>query len=324
MFRAFWSVAEAAAEFGPCALTIGNFDGVHRGHRLILETVVRRARAGGWKAGALTFDPHPTRVVSPDRTPELMTTIEQRLELFAAIGLDEALVMPFTSEVARLSPEEFARGVLVEKLRARAVVVGSNFRFGHRHAGDIATLEELGRRYGFECEAVPPVVLDGVVASSSRARAALREGRLRQARRLLGAPFRIRGSVVSGRGIGARQTVPTLNLAPDCELTPANGVYVSETQDLETGRRWRSVTNVGVRPTFGSGERTIETHLLEPLVGEPPRRIEVWFHRRLREEKTFVSAEELKRQILADIAAAQRFFHLCAAFASRERKERQE
>jgi riboflavin kinase/FMN adenylyltransferase len=324
MFRAFWSLAEAAPQFGPCALTIGNFDGVHLGHRLILETAVRRARAAGWNAGVLTFDPHPTRVVSPDRTPELMTTIEQRLELFAAIGLDEALVMPFTSEVARLSPEEFARDVLVEKLRARAVVVGSNFRFGHRHAGDIAALEQLGRRYGFECEAVPPVVLDGVVVSSSRARAALREGRLRQARRLLGAPFRMRGSVVSGRGIGARQTVPTLNLAPDSELAPADGVYVSETQDLETGRRWRSVTNVGVRPTFGSGERTIETHLLEPLEAEPPRRIEVWFHRRLREERTFASAEELKRQILADVGAAQRFFHLCAAFASREREERQE
>ena len=311
MVRAYRSLTDAAAAFGPCALTIGNFDGVHLGHRLILETTVRRARAAGWKAAALTFDPHPTRIVAPQRSPELMTTIEQRLERFAEIGLDEALVMPFTPEVAALSPEEFARDVLAESLKARTVVVGSNFRFGHRHAGDVRLLEELGERYGFACEAVAPVHLGGDVVSSSRVRTALKQGRLREARRLLGRPFSLRGAVVAGRGIGGRHTVPTLNLGCESELTPADGVYVSETRALAAGRWWRSITNVGVRPTFGGGERTVETHLLEPLDEErAPERIEICFLRRLREERTFASAEELKRQILADISAANRFFQL--------------
>jgi riboflavin kinase/FMN adenylyltransferase len=237
-----------------------------------------------------------------------MTSIEQRLERFAEIGIDEVFVMPFNAEVARLSPEEFVASVLVDQLDARAVIVGSNFRFGYRHSGDIDTLKALGETYDFECESVEPVVVAGGIVSSSRIRAELRQGRLREARRLLGTDFRIRGTVAPGRGIGTRQTVPTLNLAPDSELTPADGVYVSETKDLESGRCWRSVTNVGVRPTFGAGDRTIETHLLEPLEGPPPERIEVWFHRRLREERTFESADELKRQILADISTAERYF----------------
>ena len=315
MLRAYRSLEDAAADFGPCALTIGNFDGVHLGHQLILERTVRRARAAGWKAAALTFDPHPTRIVAPQRSPALMTTIEQRLERFTEHGLDEALVMAFTPEVAALSPETFARDVLAATLKARVVVVGSNFRFGHKHAGDVDTLRELGARYGFDCEAVPPVRLGGDVVSSSRVRAVLGEGRLREARLMLGRPFAVRGDVAPGRGIGARQTVPTLNMACESELTPADGVYVSETRDLGDGRRWRSITNVGVRPTFGAGERTVETHLLEAIEGDAPRRIEICFLRRLREERTFPSAEELKKQILSDIAEAQRFFRLRAAMA---------
>lgn len=313
MFRVFRSLADAPADFGPCALTIGNFDGVHLGHRRILETAVERARANGWRAAVLTFDPHPTRVVAPQRAPALMTTIDQRLERFAEIGVDETLVMPFTPKVARLSPEEFVRAVLVERLGAQLVVVGSNFRFGHRHAGDIQALRQLGTAYGFRCEAVEPVHLAGAVVSSSRVRAALAAGRLREVRRLLGGAFRVRGGVIPGRGIGARQTVPTLNVAPQADLTPEDGVYVSETRDLETNHCWRSVTNVGVRPTFGPGERTVETHLLEPMEGEAPKQIEICFLRRLRDERTFHSADGLKRQILKDVGTAQRYFRLRAA-----------
>ena len=316
MMQTFRSLADAAAaELGPCALTIGNFDGVHLGHRRILEAAVERGRQNGWKAAVLTFDPHPTRVVAPDRAPALMTTLEQRLERFEEIGIDEALILPFTAEVARMTPEEFVRDVLVEKLSTRAVVVGSNFRFGHRHAGDIATMEKLGLEHGFSCEAVQPVRLGGEVVSSSRVRAALAAGRLREVRRLLGRMFRVRGSVAAGRGIGARKTVPTLNIAPEAELTPPDGVYVSDTRDVDSSRCWRSVTNVGVRPTFGSGDRTIETHLLDPLEGPAPRRIEVCFLRRLREEKMFASAAELKQQILRDIGRAERLFRLRRALA---------
>ncbi|MEZ5393820.1 MAG: riboflavin kinase [Bryobacterales bacterium] len=149
--------------------------------------------------------------------------------------------------------------------------------------------------------------------SSSRVRTALNEGRLREARRLLGAPYCMRGVVARGRGIGGSHTVPTLNLDPDCEMTPQDGVYVTETRDLESGRCWRSVSNVGVRPTFGAGARVVETHLLDPLEADPPSRIEVTFLRRLREERTFASAPELKQQILQDIRAANRFFALRAA-----------
>lgn len=312
MFRAFSNLADATGP-GPRVVTIGNFDGVHLGHRRILETAARLAKERGWKAMALTFDPHPTRVVAPERAPALMTTIEQRLEAFEALGLDEALVMPFTPEVARLSPEEFARGALAEALGARAVVVGSNFRFGHKHAGDVKALESLGEKLGFECRPVPPLHFGGAVVSSSRVRAALREGRLREARRLLGAPYRLRGGVARGRGIGGAQTVPTLNLDPDCEILPRDGVYVTETLDADNGRCWRSVTNVGVRPTFGGGGRVVETHLLEPLESGAPRRIEICFLRRLREERMFASVDELKQQILRDIAAARRFFDLRAA-----------
>ncbi len=313
MAQVFRSLADAAAaELGPCALTIGNFDGVHLGHRRILETAVARARRHDWRAAALTFDPHPARVVAPDRAPELMTTIEQRLELFAALGVDAVVIMPFTPELARLSPEEFVRDVLVERLGVRRVVVGANFRFGHRHAGDIDAMEALGRRYGFCCEAVEPVLRGGDVVSSSRVRTALAAGRLREARRLLGGVPRVRGRVVPGRGIGGRQTVPTLNVEPDADLTLADGVYVSQTRDLDSDRCWRSVTNVGIRPTFGGGARTVETHLLDELERDTPIRIEVCFHRRLRAEKTFRAASELKRQILADIDAAQRFFRLRA------------
>ncbi|MCB9384128.1 MAG: bifunctional riboflavin kinase/FAD synthetase [Bryobacterales bacterium] len=310
MFQAFGSLADAAAAPGPRVVTIGNFDGVHLGHRRILEEAKSLARARGWKAAVLTFDPHPTRVVAPERAPELMTTIEQRLERFAELGLDEALVLPFDADVARLSPEEFARDVLADALEARAVVVGSNFRFGHKHAGDVETLRALGLRYGFECVAVAPLMVDAAVVSSSRVRAALGQGRLREARRLLGRSYAMRGAVASGRGIGGSQTVPTLNLDPDCEMTPLDGVYVTWTRDLDSGRCWRSVSNVGVRPTFGSGARVVETHLLDPLEAGPPRRIEVTFLRRLREERTFASAPDLKRQIVQDIHAANRFFAL--------------
>ncbi|MEZ5393821.1 MAG: adenylyltransferase/cytidyltransferase family protein [Bryobacterales bacterium] len=161
MFRAFASLADAATAPGPRVVTIGNFDGVHLGHQRILEEATALANERGWKATALTFDPHPTRVVAPERAPALMTTIAQRLERFAALGLDEALVLPFNADVARLSPEEFARDVLAEALAARAVVVGSNFRFGYKHAGNVETLRELGARYGFDCIAVPPLTVDG-------------------------------------------------------------------------------------------------------------------------------------------------------------------
>jgi riboflavin kinase/FMN adenylyltransferase len=313
VFLAWRSLDEIPPGFGPSAVTVGNFDGVHVGHARILQRVIGIARERGFTSVALTFDPHPTRIVAPERAPRLLTTISARLELFEQAGIDRVLVLPFTPEVARLSPEEFVRCVLVDKLKARAVVVGENFRFGHQHAGDVRVLAELGRCFGFAVEIIPPVVCRGQVVSSSLIRRWIAEGAVSRAARLLGRPFAVQGRVVHGHGVGARQTVPTLNLAPETEMIPARGVYATSTLDPDSGRRWPSVTNVGFRPTFGGTELSIETFLLRPLDGPDPKRISVEFWHRIRDERKFPTPEDLRRQILRDAAAAEKFLRRLAA-----------
>jgi riboflavin kinase / FMN adenylyltransferase len=312
------SLDEAPADFGPSALTIGNFDGVHYGHRRILRRLVELARSRGWKPSVLTFDPHPTRVVAPDRSPRLMTTVERRTELMQEEGIEQALILPFTMDLAKLSPEQFVQDILVGRLGARAVLVGDNFRFGHRHAGNVAMLSELGRRFGFETEVISAVVCRGRIVSSSGIRGLIEAGQVATAGRLLLRPYGLEGDVVSGRGVGSKQTVPTLNLATESELIPARGVYITCTRDLDRDRRWNSITNIGYRPTFGaSDELTIETFLLEPLAGETPRRIRVEFLRRVRDERKFASPDALRAQILADVGVAQRYFRRLRAWVGR-------
>jgi len=307
--RIYRSLDEVPADFGPSALTIGNFDGVHTGHRSILRRVKQIAAERGWKPSALMFDPHPARVVAPRRAPRLMTPPEQRASLMAPEGIEQALILPFTTDVARLTPEQFARQIVAGRLGARAVLVGDNFRFGHDHAGNVETLRELGSRLGFETEIVPAVARRGRAVSSSTIRGLLESGRVSLAARWLERPYALEGEVVAGRGIGSRQTVPTLNLSTAAELIPKTGVYVTRTRDLDTQRAWNSVTNVGYRPTFGdSTQLTIETFLLDPLAGETPRRISVEFLWRVREERKFTNPEALKARILRDAAAARRYF----------------
>ena len=322
MPEVFDSLEALPPSFGPCALTIGNFDGVHAGHQRILEVTAERARANGWRAAALTFEPHPLKILAPERAPLSMMTLGQRLRRMGECGIETVVVLAFTPELSRTEPEEFVDRVLAGALGARWVVVGENFRFGRRHAGDVDTLERLGGGFGFRAEAVEPVVSGGEVVSSTRIRQAVAAGRVVEARRLLGHPFAIAGEVQPGRGIGARSTVPTLNLAPESELLPFDGVYVSETCDRDTSRLWRSISNVGVRPTFGGGERTVETHLLDPFDGRAPSRIEVTFHRRLRAERRFESAAALKEQIVTDIARTQRFFRLLDAVSAEPAESR--
>jgi len=200
----------------------------------------------------------------------------------------------------------------VGRLGAKAALVGANFRFGHRHAGDFHTLEELGRKYGYQTEIVDPVTCRGRTVSSSAIRELLGAGQVSLAARLLERPYAIDGAVTGGRGVGSKQTVPTLNLATDAEVIPARGVYATRTSDLDDGRQWNSITNIGYRPTFGeSGERTIETFLLEPLGGPSPRRIRVAFLHRLREERKFDNAEALKARILADVRVVRSYFRRC-------------
>jgi riboflavin kinase / FMN adenylyltransferase len=289
-------------------ITIGNFDGVHAGHRQLLRRVVELAREHNLKPAVLTFDPHPTRVVAPNRAPHLLTTVEERVALIREQGVEEVVILPFTADVARLSPEEFVEQIVVGRLHARIVMVGDNFRFGHKQAGNIKTLSELGTRFGFQTHVVDAVHRRGRIVSSSEIRRLIEEGNVAMAARLLERPYALSGDVVSGHGIGSRQTVPTLNLSTPAEVIPANGVYITCTRDLETGDRWHSITNVGNRPTFGGDGLSIETFLLSSFDGLTPGRISVEFLRRVREERKFENAEALRQQIFRDVARAQTFF----------------
>ncbi|MBL8213248.1 MAG: bifunctional riboflavin kinase/FAD synthetase [Bryobacterales bacterium] len=313
--RVYRSPEEARGGFGPSAVSIGNFDGVHRGHQMLLAEVVRLGAEHGWKSGVLTFDPHPTKVVAPARAPKLLTTVAQRSRLIERFGIEQALVLNFDARMAALSPEEFVERILVDSCGARAVVVGDNFRFGYRQAGDVRMLSQLGARYGFSVTALPAVACRGGVISSSEVRRLITSGDVSHAARLLGRFYAVEGDVVRGHGIGSRQTVPTLNLATAAEVLPAHGVYVSRTYDLDQeDRTWPSITNIGFRPTFGGESLAIETFLLTPLSGETPARIRVAVTKRLREERKFASPEALKTQILLDVKRAQSWHRRIAAW----------
>ena len=314
--KVFRSLAEVPVDFGPSALTIGNFDGLHFGHRRILRRLREVASVHGWKPSVLTFDPHPTRVVAPERSPRLLTTPDERAALMEPEGVEQVLILAFTRELAQLSPEEFVRQVVVDRLAAQFVLVGDNFRFGHRQAGDVHVLRELGTRYGFQTEIVAAVSCRGRVVSSSSIRRLLLEGKVALAARFLERPYALQGEVVSGRGVGSKQTVPTLNLATRAEVIPSAGVYVTRTHDLDTPRSWNSITNIGYRPTFGQSDQlSIETFLLDPLTGDSPARIRVDFLWRVRDERKFESPEALKARILKDARAAQAYFRRIHSFA---------
>jgi riboflavin kinase/FMN adenylyltransferase len=328
--RVYRSLEAVPPDFGPCALTIGNFDGVHAGHLELIRRVVATANRNHWQAAAMTFDPHPARIIAPDRAPDrvsdraqdraadrapcVMTTPEQRARVMREAGIQQLLIFPFTTETALFSPEYFVREVLVKTLQARTVIVGEDFRFGHRHLGDAALLQALGEECGFNTQFVPPVQFRGARVSSSRVRALVRQGRVGLACRLQKRPFAMEGPVVAGHGIGRTQTVPTLNLAPDVEILPANGVYVTRTTDLSSRQTdssscqtWKSVTNIGTRPTFSGDALTIETYLLGELTTTPSQ-IRVEFLARIRPERKFPSADALKQRILRDVQSAQRYF----------------
>jgi riboflavin kinase/FMN adenylyltransferase len=289
-------------------VTIGNFDGVHAGHRQLLRRVLELSREHHLKSAVLTFDPHPTRIVAPERAPKLLTTIDERVALIREQGVEEVVVLPFTAEVAKLTPEEFVEQIVVGRLQTRIVMVGDNFRFGHKQSGDINVLTRLGERFGFQTHIVSAVRRRGRIVSSSEIRRLIEAGDVSMACRLLERPYDLRGDVVSGHGIGSKQTVPTLNLSTPAEVLPAKGVYITRMQDLETGQRWNSITNVGNRPTFGGGDVTVETFLLSSFDGLTPGRISIDFLRRVREERTFENAEALKQQIFRDVSRAQTFF----------------
>ena len=311
--KVFRSLSELPAGFGPVIATIGNFDGVHRGHRWVIGEVLERARTLGLRSVALTFEPHPVRVLRPDAPHWLITPLPQKLDLLAATGVDATVVLPFTPDLSRWSAEAFAREILCDGLCVREVHEGENFRFGYGASVDINGLSALGQRLGFRAVAYPPFLLRGGPVSSSRIRKLISAGEVSRARALLGRPFAVRSTPASGRGFGTRYTVPTINLAGYPELLPGNGVYVTT---LRVGQElFRGVTNVGNRPTFGEDSFTVETHLLDfhPLALTESTPLELSFLHFLRGERTWPSPDALKQQIGRDVAQTQRFFALCDA-----------
>jgi riboflavin kinase/FMN adenylyltransferase len=312
--QVFRNLSEIPATFGPTVVAIGNFDGAHRGHQAIIGNVRRRAGELGAKSVALTFDPHPVRVLRPDQAPRLITPMPERLELLAATGLDATVVLPFTEEFSRLSAREFTQQVLAQALHATEVHEGDNFRFGHNASAGTPQLIELGRELGFQVVAHTALKVRGISVSSSQVRQRIASGDLATARALLGRVFSIRSTQARGRGIGTRLTVPTINLADYKELVPADGVYITQMQIGSGLKRevFNGVTNAGTRPTFGAPSYAIETYLLNfrevDLTPETP--LELCFLKRIRGEKKFESPEALKAQIMQDVAKSQRYFRL--------------
>jgi riboflavin kinase/FMN adenylyltransferase len=304
----FRALAELPAGFGPAVVSIGNFDGVHLGHREILAAVVAEARATGCKSVALTFDPHPEHFFHRPAAPAILTPLTERVRLLASCGLDAVLVLPFNAELAALSGRDFVRKILVEALRTRSIHEGGNFRFGHRAEAGVRELAVMGAEAGFRLTVHEPVRVRGIEVSSSAIRERLLAGDLSRARRMLGRPFAVLSTQARGRGIGSRLLVPTVNLAEYEGLLPAHGVYV--TRMIIAGHRFQAVTNVGNRPTFGATSFAVESHILNfrPIEITPETPIGQEFLFRLRGEMTWPSPEALKAQIMRDVRRARRYF----------------
>ena len=306
--QVFRSVEEAKGQFAAASLAIGNFDGVHTGHQALLGAAREYARANQLKASVLTFHPHPTSVVAPERMPPMICTLDQRIQLLESAGAEQIVVLPFTKETAQLSPEQFVSEILVRDLNTRSVYVGENFRFGHKQAGTPETLRKLGQKFGFAAHFIAPVCCRGEIVSSSAIRDYLKNGRVSRGARLLGRCFFVEGDVIAGRGVGSKQLVPTLNIRPEPNQIVPRGIYVTRTIDPARNRIWRSITNVGTNPTFGTNETTIETYLLSEFDGLTPEHIQVQFLRFIRWETWFPTVADLRVQIVKDVKRAQAFW----------------
>jgi len=307
---AFKSIAEIPSGFGPSVAAIGNFDGVHLGHRKIINAVVEEARSSNARSVAITFDPHPEQYLRPEQTPRLLTPMPERLRLLAGTGIDAAVVLPFDANLANLSAHEFVSRILVQSLDVHGLHEGQNFRFGHGARAGITELKAMGAEFGFHVTVHDAVHVHGLEVSSSAIRALVASGDVGRARWMLGRPFSVLSTQVRGRGIGTRLLVPTVNLAQYDGLLPAFGVYV--TRLIVGSRAFQAVTNVGNRPTFGEASFAVESHILdfEPIDMDEATPIELQFLLRLRGEITWPSPEALKAQIFKDVARAKRYFRL--------------
>ena len=305
----FQQLDDVPRDFGPSLVSVGNFDGVHRAHRAVIDEIVSRARTQGALSVVVTFEPHPARILRPDHNFRLLTPLPEKLRLLEATGLDAVLLLPFSRDLSLMTPHQFAHEILKKRLHAREVHEGYNFHFGHKAEGNIQMLRELGKHseMGFAVHDYPEMRLRGENVSSSHIRKLLSAGRVSRARHLLARPFSILSTAGRGRGYGSKYTVPTINLARYEELVPKDGVYITRTR---VGNEcFDSVTNVGNRPTFGADSFAIETHLLNfhPLELSAETEIELHFLDRLRDEIKFPSVEALKEQIGRDVRKAQKY-----------------
>ena len=321
--KIFRQLAEVPPNFGPSVATIGNFDGVHRGHRWVIAEVVARAHSLNAPSIAITFDPHPSRVLRPESSQPLITPLDEKLELLAATGIDAVLILPFTKEFSRTSARAFATDVLQQVLHVTELHEGENFHFGYQAKAGIDSLEMLGRELGFGVRVYTPQTIRGSAISSSTIRQFITKGDVSHVRALLGRSFAILSTPASGRGYGTRYTVPTINLAPYAELLPANGVYIT-TLTIGSGasaETFDAVTNVGNRPTFGADSFAVESHLLNfhPIALDEQTPLTLTFLHRLRPEMRWPNPEALREQIGLDVAKAKRYFTLCRAMASQPR-----
>ena len=306
----FHKLEDVPTDLGPSLVSVGNFDGVHRAHAHVLAEIVRRARKNGAKAVAVTFEPHPARILRPDSGLKLLTPLPEKLRLLEGTGVDAVLVLPFGRDLSLMTPRQFAERILKKKLHACEVHEGYNFRFGHKAAGDVNMLTQFGAEMGFKVEVYAEQKLRGEPVSSSHIRKLIGEGRVSRARHLLARPFCILATPGRGRGYGSKYTVPTINLARYEELVPKDGVYITWTR---VGTEcFDSVTNVGNRPTFGTDSFAVESHLLNfhPIELTPESEVEISFLDRVRDEIKFPSVEALREQIAKDVKKARRYFHL--------------
>jgi len=298
-------IEDLAAVPGPIFLAIGVFDGVHLGHRAVIERALIDARKAGGTAVVATFDPHPARILRPDRAPRILTSTPHKQRLIRDLGVEHLLILPFSREFAETEPEKFLQDLAEAGRPLREICVGHEWCFGKNRAGNLALMAEVGRQLGFEEVGVPAVQIDGEVASSTLIRHAIEAGDLARAARFLGREYAILGTVVRGEQLGRKLGFPTANLAAHNEQFPPNGVYAVDVQ--RNGTKLRGVANIGVRPTIAnvSGERLLEVHLFDfdgDLYGYD---LEVTFSRFLRPEQKFASLDALKAQIAADVAAAR-------------------
>lgn len=309
----FRTLEEVPVDFGPSVVSVGNFDGVHRAHIHVLKEIVLRSRQRRVKSLAVTFEPHPMRILRPDVGLKLLTPTPDKLRLLEKTGIDAILLLPFTREMSLMGPRDFVKTIICDRLHALEVHEGYNFHFGYKAAGNVLRLADLGREMDFDVVVYPEMRIRGESVSSTRIRELVQAGAVHRARFLLGRTFSIRSTPAPGRGYGAKYTVPTINLARYPELSPRNGVYITQTRVGE--RCFDSVTNIGNRPTFGAESFAIETHLLDfdSLELTARTEVELFFFARLRDEIKFDSVESLREQIGRDIQKTRHYFGLVRA-----------